>query len=283
MKLFTSTCPKVYLKCESIHDDVVRHHSQRMNLSHENGSRYLVELDALQKVGHDVTQVNSAAEGVTGALRPVHRRLELGQLIGFQLFARENQSNHMLRKQGKRAQRENFISVLVYKLQHSLHQRLCALVLNVPLCWRQNRVDRVHGDAAGDETNARASQLFQTIVVSRIQQSYVCLSSEFLNYPLVGMHLPSRVLACSVTQPVWMYSISWRKTSGSNSSMIIVWWVCTVGCCWLKGSPLRMGSELRFRKSFSFVSPARDSLRFEDFFGGSSGGGAVFSCCCFCP
>lgn len=171
MKLFTSTCPKAYLKCESIHDDVVRHHSQRMYLSHENGSRYLVELDALQKVGHDVTQVNSAAEGVTGALRPVHRRLELGQLIGFQLFARENQSNHMLRKQGKRAQRENFISVLVYKLQHSLHQRLCALVLNVPLCWRQNRVDRVHGDAAGDETNARASQLFQTIVVSRIQQS----------------------------------------------------------------------------------------------------------------
>ncbi len=36
---------------------------------------------------------------------------------------------------------------------------------------------------------------------------------------------PSSVLGCSVTHPVWMYSMSCLKTSGSNSSMIRVW-------CW---------------------------------------------------
>ena len=33
-----------------------------------------------------------------------------------------------------------------------------------------------------------------------------------------------------MTQPVWMYSISWRKTSGSNSSTISVWCVLVGGC-----------------------------------------------------
>ena len=42
--------------------------------------------------------------------------------------------------------------------------------------------------------------------------------------------LPSSVRACNVTHPVWIYSINWRNTSGSNSSMIMVWWVWTVGC-----------------------------------------------------
>lgn len=58
-------------------------------------------------------------------------------------------------------------------------------------------------------------------------------------------------------------------------------------CCWLNGSPLRIGSELRLRKSFSLVSLG-DSLRLLAFLllllllVLSSAGGfvAVLSCCC---
>lgn len=70
----------------------------------------------------------------------------------------------------------------------------------------------------------------------------ICQDVEFMESKELGkvnnsdLHLesiytysPNNVLACNVTHPVWIYSISCRKTSGSNSSIIIVWCVCTDG------------------------------------------------------
>ena len=114
--------------------------------------------------------------------------------------------------------------------------------------------------------------------------------------------IPSKVLGWSVTHPVWIYSISCLKTSGSNSSMINVWcWLlrdwclnenksihslailnidfklfCPVHsidiwyslsqftCCWFWGvEPCRRGSELRFINAFSLLSFLTGSFFFD--------------------
>jgi len=50
----------------------------------------------------------------------------------------------------------------------------------------------------------------------------------FLSFKKRHMNSPSRVRGCSVTVPVWMYSMSWRNTSGSNSSTmrVLCWPPC---------------------------------------------------------
>lgn len=162
---------KTYLKSKCIHDNMIWHNSQWMHLFHQHRGRYFVKLNALEKIGHDITQINGSTESVTRTLWPVHGCLELGQLICFQLFTWENQPNNVLRQKSKGAQWENFIAMFVYKFQHSLDQRFGALVLNVSFSWRKDTVDSIHCDATCDKTNARTSQLLQTVVVGSIQQS----------------------------------------------------------------------------------------------------------------
>lgn len=93
-----------HLESERIHDDVVGHDADWMHFTHQHRGGNFVELDALEEVGHDVAQINGATRGVAGALRPVQRRLEFGQLVRLQLLARQNQPHHMLGQQRERAQ-----------------------------------------------------------------------------------------------------------------------------------------------------------------------------------
>ncbi len=67
-----------------------------------------------------------------------------------------------------------------------------------------------------------------TITFAVSQQTSFHRKSEQI--PMLLPFLPSSVLGCSVTHPVWMYSMSCLKTSGSNSSMIRVW-------CWRWSPP----------------------------------------------
>ena len=121
-----------------------------------------------------------------------------------------------------------------------LYQELCTLVLYVSLRCGEKCTDRVDSDAAldthdeegggqpGDVTDlneARACtlELIQPVVVSSIHHTWKRVT---MVPHKVDRSLPSSVLGCRVTHPVCMYSISCRNTSGSNSSIIIVWCCC---------------------------------------------------------
>lgn len=109
---------------------------------------------------------------VAELLAPHERRLELGELVGAQLLARQNQPDDVLRQQRKAAQIQHLIAVLVDELEHLLHQALGALVLDVLLGGGEQRAHRVHRDAALDEAGARSTQLLQPIVVGRVHDTW---------------------------------------------------------------------------------------------------------------
>ena len=73
-----------------------------------------------------------------------------------------------------------------------------------------------------DLYKARASvfELLQPVIIYDEKKNYPI---KFIHPPPAAFMTPRRVLGCRVTHPVWMYSISCRNTSGSNSSMIMVW------------------------------------------------------------
>ncbi len=54
---------------------------------------------------------------------------------------------------------------------HLLHQRLCALVLYVPLCGGEEGADGVDVDAALDEAGAGLLQLVQAVVVGGVHHA----------------------------------------------------------------------------------------------------------------
>ena len=143
------------------------------------------------------------------------------------------------------------VAMLVDELENSLHDGLGALVLrerinfklmsggsqqqtdpagthlDVALGGGEEGADGVHVDAALDEAGAGALQLVQAVVVRRVHDT--CAHARMddgraLQDPKqMSLPVPSSVLGCSVTQPVWAYSMSCLNTSGSNSSMISVW------------------------------------------------------------
>ena len=99
--------------------------------------------------------------------------------------------------------------------------------LDVALGGGEEGADGVHVDAALDEAGAGALQLVQAVVVRRVHDT--CAHARMddgraLQDPKqMSLPVPSSVLGCSVTQPVWAYSMSCLNTSGSNSSMMSVW------------------------------------------------------------
>lgn len=61
--------------------------------------------------------------------------------------------------------------MLVDKLEHLLHQRLRALILDVSLGRAQKRANSVDGDAALNEAGAGPPQFFKPVVVARIHDA----------------------------------------------------------------------------------------------------------------
>ena len=87
-----------------------------MNVSHQSGRRYLVELDALEKYCHHVPQVTGTTLAVS--LGPEEGGLEFAVLVGFELLARQYKAYHVLRQQGERDQGEYLVAVIIHELQY---------------------------------------------------------------------------------------------------------------------------------------------------------------------
>ena len=77
-------------------------------------------------------------------LAPHKGRLEFRKLVSLQLLSVEDQPDDVLGQQSEGAEVEDFIAMIVNKLQHLLKEELGALVLDVPLGSGQQGTNRVH-------------------------------------------------------------------------------------------------------------------------------------------
>lgn len=53
-----SLAKQAYLVCESVHDDMIRDKTKRVDLFHEDVSRDFVEMDELQKIANNLFKVS---------------------------------------------------------------------------------------------------------------------------------------------------------------------------------------------------------------------------------
>lgn len=127
-----------------------------------------------------------------------------------------------------------------------LNENLCTLVLNISISSGKKSTHSVHSDAALEEnavsqcgldslpylykSKTGTFQLIKSIVVRCIHHAWHHLLKQMqFIWVKAFSWLPSSVLGWRVTHPVWIYSIICLNTSGSNSSISMVWW-CPVKC-----------------------------------------------------
>lgn len=108
-----------------------------------------------------------------------------------------------------------------------LDEGFSAFVLYVSFSGGEERADGVHVNAALDEPDTGTPELVQTVVICSVHHSCnrrdldVSVKPRTSQFTVLG-YLPNNVRGWRVTQPVWIYSMSCLKTSGSNSSIIRV-------------------------------------------------------------
>ena len=107
-----------HLVGEGVHDDVVGHEAERVNLLHEDVGRDHVEVDELEEGSEGVGDV--AIGRVTVLLAPHERRLELGELVGPELLPGEDKPHHVLGQEGEGPEIEYLIRQIGSNLVRSL-------------------------------------------------------------------------------------------------------------------------------------------------------------------
>ena len=81
-------------------------------------------------------------------LAPHEGRLEFRKLVSLQLLSVEDQPDDVLGQQSEGAEVEDFIAMIVNKLQHLLKEELGAFVLDISLRGGEECTHSVHCDAA---------------------------------------------------------------------------------------------------------------------------------------
>ena len=131
-------------------------------------------------------------------------------------------------------------------IYYLLYDKFGTFILNISICSGKKGTDSVHSDAALKEravsrcglnslpylykSKSGTFQLNKSIVVRCIHHAWHHLLKQMqFIWVKAFSWLPSSVLGWRVTHPVWIYSIICLNTSGSNSSISMVWW-CPVKC-----------------------------------------------------